>query len=180
MKYLRSGRPSVDLAWTVRFRNVWPTEVLVDEKSLGEWLEGTYPGVLFATSIDMRDLLNRLRDLREAVYALLMASVRDEQWSSGDWLIVNRAAMGTRFSHRLGATAPMPTEATDADQVLAEIAIDAIDVLAAERSRLKLCEGPLCALPFLDESRGATRRWCATQRCGNRVNTKAYRNRSRR
>ncbi|NUS53740.1 MAG: hypothetical protein HOV66_02595, partial [Streptomycetaceae bacterium] len=55
---------------------------------------------------------------------------------------------------------------------------DALGVLAAEavrvlggpdRGRIKNCEGPGCAGLFLDTSRGANRRWCAMNTCGNKV-----------
>lgn len=180
MRFLRSGRPSLDLAWTVRFRNVWPTELLVDTGALHDWLQETYPNVIFEDSLDFSELLERIRPLREALYGLVMATTRGDSWLEDDLLLVNDAARGPRFVHALDLMTTRPVRAATAEQVLSELAVDAIDVLNADRTRLKNCQGPLCALPFLDESRGATRRWCATQRCGNRVNTKAYRDRSRR
>jgi predicted RNA-binding Zn ribbon-like protein len=180
MTFLRSGRPSVDLAWTIRFRNVWPTEMLVDSGALRDWLKETYPDVTFADSLYVGELLDQVRALRESVYALLMATAHGESWQDEDRLVINRAAQGARFVHSLASTRAALTRASSGEQVLSELATDAIDVFKSDRARIKKCEGPLCALPFLDESRGATRRWCATQRCGNRVNTKAYRERSRR
>lgn len=179
MKFLRSGRPSLDLAWTVRFRNVWPTEMLTDTGVLREWLQETYPNVVFENSLDFSELLERIRPLREALYGLVTATIRGDSWLEGDLLVVNEAARGPRFVHALDSMTPTSVRAVTVEQVLSELAIDAIDVLSADRSRLKNCQGPLCALPFLDESRGASRRWCAAQRCGNRVNTKAYRERLR-
>lgn len=170
----------MDLAWTVRFRNVWPTETLVDSSALLDWLQGAYPDAELDDALDAGELLEQIRILREAVYALLMATIRDTAWQPSDRRVVNEAAQGPRFVHQLGPTDPLPAQASSVEQVLAELAIDAIDVLKSDRARLKSCEGPLCALPFLDDSRGATRRWCTTQRCGNRVNTRAYRERSRR
>lgn len=175
--FLRSGRPSLDLAWTVRFRNVWPTETLVDTEALIRWLRATYPGVTFNPRLVTDEFLAELTHLREAIYALVRASIADEPWRRRDVSLVNRHADGPRFRHRLGGNRAVRTTVTDAGQFLAELAVDGIAVLSADPSRLKLCEGPDCALPFLDESRGASRRWCTAQRCGNRVNTKAYRRR---
>ena len=59
--------------------------------------------------------------------------------------------------------------------VLAMVARDAIEVLGAGDGRLRLCADEVCSLVFYDESRPGQRRWCATARCGNRANTKAYR-----
>ena len=177
--FLRSGRPSLDLAWTVRYRSVWPTETLVDTDALERWITGTYPAVTFDPELVTDEFLAESRDLREAVYRLVRASISREAWAAKDRRLVNRWAGGPRFRHQLAAEQAVSPTATNAHQFLAELAVDAIDVLGADPSRLKLCEGPHCALPFLDESRGGTRRWCTAQRCGNRVNTKAYRRRSR-
>lgn len=164
LTFLRSGRPSVGLAWTIRFRNVLPTEVLVDPGVLRDWLTETYPDVTCADSLFTGELLDQVRSLRESIYALLMAAVHGESWQDEDRLVINRAAQGARFGHSLTSKGVALTRASSGEQALCELAIDAIDVLKSDRARIKKCEGPLCALPFLDESRGATRRWCTTQR----------------
>lgn len=179
MDFLRSGRPSLDLVWTVRFRSVWPTETLVDTDALARWLMGTYPGVAFSATLATAEFLQEITGLRETLYTLVRASIADEPRRRKDLDLVNRLADGSRFRHQLSGNRVARITATSHAQFLAELAIDGINVLSAEPSRLKLCEGPDCALPFLDESRGASRRWCTAQRCGNRVNTKAYRRRIR-
>lgn len=178
MEFLRSGRPSVDLVWTVRFRNVWPTETLTDADALDVWLRGTYPHVQFA-GIDVKDLIEAAKELREATYSLMMATIRGDDYPRSDRQVINARARGERFVHELGPRGPMPPSATKGEQFLAELAVDAMDVLRSDPGRLRMCEGPLCSLPFLDESRSGTRRWCTAQRCGNRVNTKMYRDRRR-
>ncbi len=177
--FLRSGRVSVDLAWTVRFRRIWPTDVLSEPRELERWLRETYPETGFASRVCDEDLLVEAKTLREAIYSLIAASAGVELLATADRAVLNRRAAGPRFRYRLDDVGPAAPQVTTGDQFLTELAIDAIQVLSADRSRLKLCEGPDCALPFLDESRGATRRWCTAQRCGNRVNTKAYRTRAR-
>jgi predicted RNA-binding Zn ribbon-like protein len=168
----------VDLVWTVRFRNVWPTETLTDADALDVWLRGTYPHVPFA-GIDVEGLIEAAKELREATYSLLMATIRGDDWQGSDRKVINARARGERFVHEFGPRGPMPTSATRGEQFLAELAVDAMDVLRSDPGRLRMCEGPLCSLPFLDESRSGTRRWCTAQRCGNRVNTKIYRDRLR-
>jgi predicted RNA-binding Zn ribbon-like protein len=178
MEFLRSGRPSVDLVWTVRFRNVWPTETLTDADALDVWLRGTYPHVQFA-GIDLKDLIAAAKELREAAYSLMMATICGDNGQGSDRRVINARACGERFVHELGPRGAMPPSATGGEQFLAELAVDAMDVLRSDPGRLRMCEGPLCSLPFLDESRSGTRRWCTAQRCGNRVNTKMYRDRLR-
>ncbi len=45
--------------------------------------------------------------------------------------------------------------------------------------RLKMCASEECRRVFFDRSKPATRRWCMSTLCGNRVKTRAYRERQR-
>jgi predicted RNA-binding Zn ribbon-like protein len=46
--------------------------------------------------------------------------------------------------------------------------------------RLKMCAAEECRRVFFDRSKPATRRWCMSTLCGNRVKTRTYRERHRR
>jgi predicted RNA-binding Zn ribbon-like protein len=46
-------------------------------------------------------------------------------------------------------------------------------------SRLKMCAAEECRRVFYDRSKPATRRWCMSTLCGNRIKTRAYRERHR-
>lgn len=43
--------------------------------------------------------------------------------------------------------------------------------------RLKMCGSPECRWIFFDRSKPANRRWCSSDRCGNRAKTRSYRQR---
>jgi predicted RNA-binding Zn ribbon-like protein len=45
--------------------------------------------------------------------------------------------------------------------------------------RLKMCAADECRRVFFDRSKPATRRWCMSTLCGNRMKTRAYRERQR-
>jgi predicted RNA-binding Zn ribbon-like protein len=45
--------------------------------------------------------------------------------------------------------------------------------------RLKVCAAQECRRVFFDRSKPATRRWCMSTLCGNRIKTRAYRERHR-
>lgn len=64
--------------------------------------------------------------------------------------------------------------ATDFGQVLAQF-----HYLAAlgQLERLKMCGSPECRWIFFDRSKPANRRWCSSDRCGNREKTRSYRRR---
>ena len=59
----------------------------------------------------------------------------------------------------------------------AAIARDAIDTIASDASRLRICQDEHCRRIFMDRSRGKRRRWCSMQRCGNRAKIAAFRRR---
>ena len=46
--------------------------------------------------------------------------------------------------------------------------------------RLKMCASDECRRVFFDRSKPATRRWCMSTLCGNRIKTRNYRERQRR
>ena len=45
--------------------------------------------------------------------------------------------------------------------------------------RLKMCAAEECRRVFFDRSKPATRRWCMSTLCGNRIKTRTYRERHR-
>jgi predicted RNA-binding Zn ribbon-like protein len=45
--------------------------------------------------------------------------------------------------------------------------------------RLKMCASDECRRVFFDRSKPATRRWCMSSLCGNRIKTRNYRARQR-
>jgi predicted RNA-binding Zn ribbon-like protein len=50
---------------------------------------------------------------------------------------------------------------------------------AGSLDRLKTCAAEECRRVFFDRSKPATRRWCMSTLCGNRMKTRAYRERRR-
>jgi len=69
-----------------------------------------------------------------------------------------------------------PKDANQLGRVLAEL-----NRLAetAQLDRLKMCDSPECHWVFFDRSKPAHRRWCSSERCGNRQKVRAYRARHR-
>jgi predicted RNA-binding Zn ribbon-like protein len=59
-------------------------------------------------------------------------------------------------------------------EVLASVALASCD---GTWDRLKVCGNDECAYVFYDRSKNACRRWCSMEVCGNRVKTRAYRQR---
>jgi predicted RNA-binding Zn ribbon-like protein len=69
------------------------------------------------------------------------------------------------------------------DDALAGLSALAIELYDGARDgsldRLKMCAAEECHRVFYDRSKPATRRWCMSTLCGNRIKTRAYRERQR-
>lgn len=173
------GRLSLDLTWTLRYRAVWPTELLGSPDDLCAWLDAVgLPAPATPTERDLADT----RELREAIYRAATAMIDAQAITPDDRDVINHWAAQPPPSPILEIDGTRRLAAADDHQVraaLSAVARDAIELLTTHDDRLRRCEGPLCSLLFHDNSRPGTRRWCSTTRCGNKVNTKAYRTRQR-
>jgi predicted RNA-binding Zn ribbon-like protein len=69
------------------------------------------------------------------------------------------------------------------DDALAGLSVLAAELYDGARDgsldRLKMCAADECRRVFFDRSKPATRRWCMSTLCGNRMKTRAYRERQR-
>src|SRR4051794_11791531 len=89
--YWSGGRPAVDFVNTFRERWRRGVETLVTPDDLATWL--VRAGVMDASAPVPRDVLEKARDLREAIDALLVAAIAARPASSeavtlvDDWLV---------------------------------------------------------------------------------------------
>jgi predicted RNA-binding Zn ribbon-like protein len=67
-----------------------------------------------------------------------------------------------------------------ARDLLTSVAREAIELLGGpDGARIRQCQGPVCAILFLDTSRKGDRRWCSMSACGNRAKVAAFREREK-
>lgn len=172
----KGGRLCLDFVASVGERWRRSFERLRTPSDLARWLAEaellTHPARVSGSQ------LAAARELREAINRLARPGAAPEP---GDRELLNRWAARPPLAPQLGAggsliwTAQRPVEAT-----LAAIARDAVDLLTGPLAeRIRECAAPDCALLFVDASRPGRRRWCASEACGNRARTKAYRRRRR-
>ncbi|WP_228989877.1 ABATE domain-containing protein [Streptomyces sp. DH8] len=117
------------------------------------------------------------RTLRDALWRLVEARVRDASPGPHDLAALNDAAAHPPLTPRLTADgtwawAPGGTGAG----LLSTVARDAVDLFTgAYAHRIRVCGAHDCRLLFVDTSRPGRRRWCSMERCGNRHKVRAHR-----
>lgn len=176
--FLQSGHPSIDLTWTVRYRNVKPIETLKKESDLHAWvIEQGMPVSRRPNSDD----LEQFKQLREAIFGALSRAIAGEPLTPTQIRIINANASFGPYQPFLNSsgTIRFKHDGTGYESARSVIARDAMELLALQDDRLRVCARPDCALLFYDSSRPGSRKWCAAERCGNIVNTKAYRSRNK-
>jgi predicted RNA-binding Zn ribbon-like protein len=123
------------------------------------------------------DLVNTLRSRHLGGHEMLI-----DPAALAEWLVV-----AERLVNKVAAEAPVPQLRIDDDgprrvlrssagpvgTALAELAVDAIDVVTAG-SRVRICASDDCGLRFLDASPRHNRQWCSMSRCGNRAKARAH------
>lgn len=164
------GRPCLDLVNTLRSRHLGGHEMLTGPAALAEWLV-VAERLARRPRVTTEDLTLALQ-LREAVDRLTRGDTR---------------AADVRLVNKIAAEAPVPQLRIDDDgprrvlrssagpvgTALAELAVDAIDVVTAG-SRVRICASDDCGMRFLDASPRHNRQWCSMSRCGNRAKARAH------
>lgn len=174
------GGLALDFAGTVGSRaSAGPEERLPDPGALGAWLSEA--GLLDDARPSPADLA-RARAVREAIARAAAAVVDGDRPRPADLRVINDAARDLR--HGAPQLTPALGRRWEADApvayALARVAADAIELLSRHADRLARCELPGCGALLLSRSRGARRRWCSMEACGNRAKVAAYRGRERR
>ncbi|MGM7697606.1 CGNR zinc finger domain-containing protein [Microbacterium sp. A84] len=169
------GDPALDFVgtWQAR-RNESPAEKLGTPAGLDAWfVESTLAPD--GTSPTAEDLAAAI-ELREAIYALVLARLERHDLPEDDMTTVNTYAAHPpllRVLHRDGRS----KEGTSA-AALSEIARGAIELVGgSEAGLLRECARPECTQVYIDRSRGQRREWCSMKTCGSRVKVAAYRSR---
>jgi len=172
------GHPALEFVATLAGRQREPFERLAAPDDLSRWLELT--GLAAGAQCDA-ELLRAARELREAIYRVVVAARERAAAEAVDVELVNAWARRPPRSPQLDAALGLFTVGpAPARAALGELARGAIDLVTGRQlARIRNCAGPSCSLMFIDHSRPGRRRWCSMERCGNRAKTASYRRRRR-
>lgn len=177
----RGGRLALDLPATLAGRvSGNHREALATPGDLDRWL--------VAAGLATRDLadgatgasaedLSAVRDLRETLYALAVARAEDRPLPAGPREALNAFAARPAATPWLDASGQAQLKGS-ARELLASVAREAV-LLLGGGERIRQCQGPACAILYVDASRKGDRRWCAMSVCGNRAKVAAFRDRER-
>jgi predicted RNA-binding Zn ribbon-like protein len=174
----RSGRLALDLGATLAFRpRPTPVDLLAAPADVGRWLVAA--GLMTkAPRVTGREL-EEARALREALYRVALATVRDLSSAPADRALINAwAARPAPAPQLIAEGASIGWVQGSVRGCLSAIARDGVELVGGPlRERLRKCAA--CSILFVDLSRGGTRRWCSMSACGNRAKVAEFRRRQR-
>jgi predicted RNA-binding Zn ribbon-like protein len=175
----RARRLSLDLCSTLLWRHLTPVEQLRTPADLARWFGEA--GVRPVPIAPRTEHLEAARALRESIYALAHDRIAGRPPSPAPSATLNAIAGSPDPAPALTADGDVSWAAdAPAEAALSRVARDAIELLTGpSAARLRECAAPDCAFLFVDTSRPGRRRWCASDRCGNREHVREHRRRQR-
>lgn len=187
---LIAAHPALDLVNTLdwRFREDGPEELLATYDDLLGFC--AQAGVLTTKQIRqilrvqnasaVAGVLAACRELREAVAAVLYATVDDRTLPTSQIKSLERFFHSARIHQRLawsgrGLAWDWPSVEVNAELPLWILSVRTESLMTCgDLRRLRACEKPDCRWLFLDTSKNHTRRWCDMKICGNRMKARRY------
>ena len=149
-------------------------------RELGAWM--SQRGLLFTSAKIAPALFESALELRSSVRGYLQCDPAERPRNKDAVQSLNRALRLFPLAAELrndGGMALRPAR-VDAAAGLSAIVAELYDgSIRGTLDRLKMCAAEECRRVFFDRSKPATRRWCMSSLCGNRMKTRTYRERHR-
>lgn len=172
-----SGHRALDFTATLGERYRKRLERLRQPADLDRWLASA--GLPVWKAANAQDL-DDARELREAIYRVAWAALRNEPAHRTDLDALNSWARTPPLAPQLDRRLRREwVSSQPVKSALALIACEAIELVSGpDRQLIRECAAaPACSLLYLDRSRGRRRRWCEMDRCGTRAKMTNYRKR---
>lgn len=136
---------------------------------------------------DAGRVFQRARALREAIYRILVATIRGKSPAPSDLAELNQTIRKITRGARITKTAEgyrwtWTLTKDTLESPIGRIALSATELLVSENlKRIGQCADDRgCGWLFLDTSKNRTRRWCDVRDCGNRARQRRFQKRARR
>ena len=173
----RGGSLPLDFAATLAGRlRPEPRDLLAEPDDLARWFVAA--GLAKERPKVTTAVLQRARELREAIYRLAIARTRKKPFPEADRALLNRRAAGATPAPHLDRNGSCSTTGS-ASELLSLIARAAVELFgSAIGDRIRRCGGTGCALLFVDTSRAGARKWCSMAGCGNNAKVASFRARN--
>jgi predicted RNA-binding Zn ribbon-like protein len=132
-----------------------------------------------------RRVLKEVIELREALYFLILSTVRGRSPDESDLRVLNRFLSEARAVDEVGwhqrRFVRSRRDVTERPDGPLRLVVDAAVVLitSSDIYNVRECSENTCRWFFLDRSRNHSRRWCDMQLCGNRSKAKRFYARTR-
>jgi len=157
------------------------TDLLVDPRPARRWLRSC--GLLDATELDATQL-PQLRDLREAIRALLQANAGHPGPTRAQHRLLtsvtDRALMRLTIDRTARRLSIEPDSADPVDTMIMRLLLIVRDAQHDSTwIRLKTCSNAECRWAYYDRSHAQKGKWCDMSGCGNRLKNRALRARRR-
>jgi predicted RNA-binding Zn ribbon-like protein len=149
-------------------------------RELGAWMAKR--GLLFTGARITPPMFDVALQLRESVRAYLQCNPAERRKNKEAVQSLNTAmklfplVARAQVDHRMVLGAARDDALAGLSAVVAELYDGSV---RGTLDRLKMCAAEECRRVFFDRSKPATRRWCMSTLCGNRMKTRAYRERHR-
>ena len=153
---------------------------LTNPRELGAWM--SQRGLLFTSAKITPAMFETALQLRASVRCYLEFDPVERRKNQDAVRSLNKAM------HLFPLVAEARNDGALALRPAREDALAGLSVVVAELydgsvrrtlDRLKMCAAEECRRVFFDRSKPATRRWCMSTLCGNRIKTRTYRERHR-
>jgi predicted RNA-binding Zn ribbon-like protein len=153
---------------------------LANPRQLGVWM--AQRGLLFTGARITPAMFDTALELRTSARAYLQCHPIERRRNNDAIRSLNRALrlFPLVVEARNDRTTALRAARGDALAGLSSIVAELHDgSVKGTLDRLKMCAAEECRRVFFDRSKPATRRWCMSTLCGNRIKTRAYRERHR-
>jgi|SRR5215831_1513562 len=132
-------------------------------------------------------VLERARELREAIYRIWVAQIRAERPADADMELLNARLADSLKQQRVAKHGERFTltwaDEEGLESLLWPIAKSAAELLTGEEAQqIRECEASStgeCSWLFIDETRNRSKRWCSMASCGNRAKARRHYQRAR-